>query len=95
MNKLLIWISLVLLLILLIMGWILYLRSADISNTDVQESVLAESQTIQVQVDTRCNVLEGKIDRLEAKLDRIESKLDRLIEMATPKLPDGMTPAGN
>lgn len=74
-------------------GWLLYERYADVSNREVKTTVSAESAAIQAQVDDRYQRLDQKLDRIEAKIDRIESKLDRLIELATPHLPDNMTPA--
>ena len=44
-------------------------------------------------MDARCDEIERRFERIDSKLDGIESKLDRLIDMATMKLPDGMTPA--
>jgi len=67
-------------------GWVLYERYADVSNREVKTTVASESAAIQQQVDDR-------YQRLDQKLDRIEAKLDRLLEMATPHLPDNMTPA--
>ena len=62
--------------------WLLY-RDGGVTHRELAQKIDAESQAVQAKVDARC-------DALERKLDRIESKLDRLIEMATPKLPDGM-----
>lgn len=67
-------------------GWVLYERYGGVSNREVKAAVAEESAAIQQQVDDR-------YQRLDQKLDRIESKLDRLLEMATPHLPDNMTPA--
>ena len=53
----------------------------------------ADIAGVAAKVDARSDALEGELARIDAKLDRIEGKLDRLIEMATPKLPDGMEPA--
>ncbi len=62
--------------------WLLY-RDGGVTHRELSQKIEAESRAVQSKVDARC-------DAIERKLDRIESKLDRLIEMATPKLPDGM-----
>ena len=62
--------------------WLLY-RDGGVTHRELSQKTEAESRAVQSKVDARC-------DAIERKLDRIESKLDRLIEMATPKLPDGM-----
>ena len=81
------WIALgvLLLLLLLILGFEAFRFFSDgaVSHRDLKESVVRESAAVQARLDARC-------DALERKLDRIESKLDRLIDLATPKLPDGM-----
>ena len=72
-----------LVILLLIAGWVWYVQCGGVSHREIKETVVEESAKVQSRVDARC-------DALEQKLDRIEAKLDRLIEMATPKLPDGM-----
>ena len=62
--------------------WLLY-RDGGVTHRELSQKIETESMAVQSKVDARC-------DAIERKLDRIESKLDRLIEMATPKLPDGM-----
>lgn len=64
-----------------------YLRfNGGVTHVEIRDTVLDESQAVQSHMDARC-------DSLDAKLDRIEGKLDALIRMATPQLPDGMTPS--
>ena len=63
------------------------------SRREVKETVVSESAAIQAHLDARCDAIERRFERVDSKLDSIESKLDRLIDMATMKLPDGMTPA--
>ena len=67
-------------------GWYWHLKSGGVSHEDIQATVRQESVAIQARIDRRG-------DAVEAKLDRLESKLDKLIEMAAPKLPDGMRAA--
>ena len=74
---------LLLLLLLLCLEAFRFFSDGAVSHRDLKESVVRESASVQARVDARC-------DALERKLDRIESKLDRLIDLATPKLPDGM-----
>ena len=74
---------LLLIIILLVAGWVWYMQCGGVSHREIRETVVEKSAEVQARVDARC-------DALERKLDRIESKLDKLIEMATPKLPDGM-----
>ena len=74
---------LVILLLLALAGWVWYMQCGGVSHREIRATVIDESAKVQARVEARC-------DALEQKLDRIESKLDRLIEMATPKLPDGM-----
>ena len=57
-----------------------------VSCRDVKAAVESESDAVMARVDVRC-------DALERRLDRIESKLDRLIDLAAPRLPDGMKTA--
>ena len=65
--------------------WLLY-RDGGVTHRDLAGLVAAEGAATCARVDERC-------DALDAKLDRIESKLDRLIQLATPRLPDGMKAA--
>lgn len=77
----------ILLVLLLLAGaayW--YLLAGGVTHRELKETVLSESEQVQMKLDARCDVL-------EAKLDRIEAKLDRLIDLATPRLPDAMRPA--
>ncbi len=75
----------VLVILLALIGWIWY-QTSGVSNRELKSAIESESADIRRHIDERC-------DKLEIKLDRIESKLDRLIELATPRLPDGMHPA--
>jgi len=63
--------------------WLWAWACGGVSSRELRSAVEDESAAIQTRVDERFAVL-------DAKLDRIEAKIDRLIEMATPKLPDGM-----
>ena len=65
--------------------WLLY-RDGGVTNRDLADLVTAEGEATRAKVDERC-------DALDARLDRIESKLDRLLQLATPRLPDGMKAA--
>lgn len=62
------------------------IRGSFAAGDGIRESVRSEAESIRQGVDGRC-------DELEKKLDRIEGKIDRLIDMLTPKLPDGMKTA--
>ena len=73
---------LLILLILAFEGWRLF-ADGGVSHRDLEKAILRESAAVREHMDVRC-------DALERRLDRIESKIDRLIDMATPKLPDGM-----
>ena len=64
--------------------WLLY-RDGGVTHRDLAELIAYEGEATRTKVDERC-------DALDAKLDRIEAKLDMLIQLATPRLPDGMTP---
>ena len=75
----------ILLAILLAWLWLFY-RDGGVTHRELADLVVAEGAATRERVDARC-------DALDAKLDRIESKLDKLIELATPRLPDGMTVA--
>ena len=74
---------LLLLLLVLAFEWWRFAADRGVSHRDLKEAVARESAVVRERVDARC-------DALERRLDRIESKIDRLIEMATPRLPDGM-----
>ena len=65
--------------------WLLY-RDGGVTHRDLAGLVSAEGAATRARVDERCAAL-------DVKLDRIESKLDRLIQLATPRLPDGMKAA--
>ena len=67
-------------------AWVWWTFHGGVSHAEIRDTVREEADSVRNAVDSRC-------DAIERKLDRIESKLDRLIEMATPKLPDGMVPA--
>lgn len=83
------WTAVVLLLVLLAVGlWASCRTSLD--SARLEAAIRAESARVQVRIDDRFDLLERKVDGLETRLDRIEAKIDRLIELATPRLPDGM-----
>ena len=70
-----------------VVAWLwLFYRDGGVTHRDLADLVSAEGAATRARVDERC-------DALDAKLDRIESKLDRLIQLATPRLPDGMKAA--
>ena len=64
--------------------WLFY-RDGGVTHRDLADLITAEGAATRARVDERC-------DALDVKLDRIESKLDKLIQLAAPRLPDGMTP---
>jgi hypothetical protein len=65
--------------------WLFY-RDGGVTHRDLAGLITAEGAATRARMDERC-------DALDVKLDRIESKLDRLIQLATPRLPDGMKAA--
>lgn len=67
-------------------AWLWHAQCGGVSHRELKAAVENESAAIRARVDER-------FAALDAKLDRIESKLDRIIDMATPKLPDGMKAA--
>ena len=98
--KLKITIALLVALLLLSSGFWLGWRGADGRLAELRETVVSEADAIKAQSAARFDAVESRLDRMEKKLDqidarsaRIESKLDRLIDLATPRLPDGMKAA--
>ena len=70
-----------------VVAWLwLFYRDGGVTHRDLADLVASEGAATRAKVDERCNAL-------DVKLDRIESKLDRLIQLATPRLPDGMKAA--
>ena len=67
-------------------AWAWWSFCGGVSHVEIRDTVREEADSVRNALDSRC-------DAIERKLDLIESKLVRLIEMATPKLPDGMVPA--
>jgi ferritin-like protein len=84
MNKLIV---VLVLLIVLVTGAIIWqLNLSGVSGKDIEsvkETVRLENENLREEMHSRC----GEIER---KLDRIEGKLDKIIDMLTPKLPDGL-----
>jgi TolA-binding protein len=62
------------------------IRGSDAMGIEIKDTVRSEAKGITKEVGERC-------DELEKRLDRIEGKIDKLIEMLTPRLPDGMKSA--
>ena len=85
-KKILIAVVLVLLLATVIAWLWLFYRDGGVTHRDLADLITAEGAATRARVDERC-------DALDVKLDRIESKLDKLIQLATPRLPDGMKAA--
>lgn len=79
-------VAVVVVLVALAAAWVWWSFCGGVSHAEIRDTVREEADSVRNALDSRC-------DAIERKLDRIESKLDRLIEMATPKLPDGMVPA--
>ena len=70
-----------------VVAWLwLFYRDGGMTHRDLADLIAAEGAATRAKVDERC-------DALDARLDRIESKLDRLVQLATPRLPDGMKAA--
>ncbi len=69
------------------------LAGGHVPNSKVKECVLHESASIRAEVDSRSDAIEARLERIESKLDKLDGKLDRILELATPKLPDGMKEA--
>lgn len=76
----------VLLLICFAAFWMWRMSYAGVSNRQILDAVREEGEKTRRTVDERS-------DALSKKLDTIEAKLDKLIDLATPRLPDNMTPA--
>ena len=98
--KLKIAIALIVVLVLLALGFWLGWRGGDGRLAELRETVVSEADAIKAQsaarfdsVESRLERMEKKIDQIDARSARIESKLDRLIDLATPRLPDGMKAA--
>ena len=62
--------------------WLFY-RDGGVTHRQLADLITAEGAATRAKVDVRCNAL-------DAKLDRIESKLDTLLQLAAPRLPDGL-----
>ncbi|MBO7684209.1 MAG: hypothetical protein J6T51_05750 [Kiritimatiellae bacterium] len=82
-KKILIAVLLVVLLATVIAWLWLFYRDGGVTHRELADLIAAEGAATRTKVDER-------FDALDAKLDRVESKLDRLIQLATPRLPDGM-----
>lgn len=67
-------------------AYLWYVSQKDITNVEVKGAVTEESSAIRDKVDDRC-------EAIEMKLDRIEDKLDRLLDIVSPRLPDGLQEA--
>ena len=67
-------------------AYIWYCSNKDVTNVEVKGAVTEESAAIQSRVDDRC-------EALEVRLDRIEGKIDKLLEIVSPRLPDGLVEA--
>ena len=98
--KLKIAIVLIVVLVLLALGFCLGWRGGDGRFAELREMVVSEADGIKAQSAARFDSVERRLERMEKKLDqidarsaRVESKLDRLIDLATPRLPDGMKSA--
>ena len=67
-----------------VVAWLwLFYRDGGVTHGELADLITAEGAATRARVDARCDALDGK-------LDRIESKLDKLLQLATPRLPDGM-----
>jgi hypothetical protein len=82
-KKVLIAILIVVLLAMTVAWLWLFYRDGGVTHRELADLITAEGAATRTKVDERC-------DALDVKLDRIESKLDKLIQLATPRLPDGM-----
>ena len=90
-------ITVIVILVILLAGtvWLLVSSRQGISRAELESGLAAQTARLESKLDARCDILEEKLDRVESKLDRLDAKLDRLIELATPALPDSMSPAGD
>ena len=84
----------VLLAVLVFLAW---LFDGGVSNRMVRESVLDEGEKTRALLNARADAIESRLSSIakvelaiDEKLSRVEKKLDALVELATPKLPDGM-----
>jgi len=86
MKKILAVVLLVVVLATVVAWFWLFYRDGGVTHRDLADLIVSEGAATRAKVDERCNAL-------DVKLDRIESKLDRLVQLATPRLPDGMKAA--
>lgn len=76
--------AVIVLLLAILIAWLwLFYRDGGVTHRELADRIADEGEATRTRVDERC-------DAMDAKLDRIESKLDKLIQLATPRLPDGM-----
>ena len=79
--------ALLVVLLATVIAWLwLFYRDGGVTHRELADLITAEGAATRAKVDERC-------DALDVKLDRVESKLDTLIQLATPRLPDGMKAA--
>ncbi len=62
--------------------WLFY-RDGGVTHRELADIIAAEGVATRMKIDARCDALDGK-------LDRIDAKLDKLLQIAAPRLPDGM-----
>lgn len=74
---------LILLIVAAVAAWYCHMQCGGVMHGELKDAIEDESAAILSRIDERYKAL-------DAKLDRIEAKIDKLIDMATPKFPDGM-----
>ena len=92
--------------LLAVLLFLMWLLDGGVSNRMVKDAVHLEGEKTRELINARADAIESKLAKIasaelaiDEKLSRVEKKLDALVELATPKLPDGMrevpAPRGN
>lgn len=80
----------------LLAAWLWHGRRACARCAELDGTVRREAAAVRACLGDRFERLERRLDGLashvDEKLDGIEAKIDRILELATPRLPDGMRP---